>query len=216
MKVRDKKIHILNQCPAIQGSAVYAVNHSTKYDFPIIAEAIGTHAFVLSGKQSMNLIDRIGVNLNGAIWVDRKDKQERANVKRRIEQLLKKGNKIIMFPEGTWNLTPSKPMLPLYWGCIDIAKEAHCPIVPLVLEYKGDDVYVKFGIPLIVGVDDDKLKKINELTDMMATLKWEIWESFPTEHRTDFYGNEWEEEKQKRIAEYPKLDYEYEKSCVRQ
>jgi hypothetical protein len=77
------------------------------------------------------------------------------------------------------------------------------------LEYKGDDVYVKFGTPLTVEAEDDKLQKINELTDTLATLKWEIWELFPVEHRADFSGNEWEEERQKRIVEYPKLDVEY-------
>jgi 1-acyl-sn-glycerol-3-phosphate acyltransferase len=216
MKVRDKRIHILNERPNVQGAAIYTANHSTKYDVPITAEVIGQHAVLLAGTQSMKPVDRLGFIMNGTIWCDRKDKTSRLKSKQYIVNLLKMGHNIMMYPEGTWNLTPSKPMLPLYWGCIDIAKEAHCPIVPLVLEYKGDDVYVKFGTPLTVEAEDDKLKKINELTDVLATLKWEIWESFPTEHRTDFYGNEWEEEKQKRIAEYPKLDYEYEKSCVRQ
>lgn len=45
----------------------------------------------------MDLIDRIGVCLNGAIWVDRKDKQERANVKRCIEQLLGDDNLLLEF-----------------------------------------------------------------------------------------------------------------------
>ena len=34
--------------------------------------------------------------------------------------LLNNGANLIMFPEDTWNLTPSKPMLSLYWGIIDI------------------------------------------------------------------------------------------------
>jgi 1-acyl-sn-glycerol-3-phosphate acyltransferase len=150
MKVRGKQIYYLNQCSVIQGAAIYAVNHSARYDLPIAAEAIGTHAFVLAGKQRLELMDRIGMSLNGAIWVDRKDKKQRANVKNRIVQLLKKGNKIIMFPEGTWNLTPSKPMLPLYWGCIDIARETGSPIVPLILEYRGTECFVKFGEPICI------------------------------------------------------------------
>jgi hypothetical protein len=66
------------------------------------------------------------------------------------------------------------------------------------------------------GKRADKKQKIDELTDALATMKWEIWESFPIEHRAEFSGNEWEEEMQKRIAEYPKLDYEYEKRCILQ
>jgi hypothetical protein len=47
---------------------------------------------------------------------------------------------------------------------------------------------------------------------VLATLKWEIWEVFSVEHRVDVSGDEWEE--QKRLAEYPKLDIEYENSCI--
>lgn len=65
-------------------------------------------------------------------------------------------------------------------------------------------------------IDDemDKKKGIERLTDALATLKWEIWEQFAIASREDILPDEWEQESERRIREYPKLNYEYEKSCV--
>lgn len=47
-------------------------------------------------------------------------------------------------------------------------------------------------------------------------MKWDIWELFLLEYRANVGKQEWDCEIQRRIAEYPKLDYTYEKSCVRE
>ena len=120
-----------------------------------------------------------------------------------------------MYPEGTWNLEPSKPLLPMYWGCIDLARQADVPIIPLILEFRGNDCYAKFGPAIYVQPADDKATKFEELKEIMSTLRWELWEQFPVECRADVDMEEWEREKTARIAAYPKLDYEYEKRCVR-
>ena len=60
-----------------------------------------------------------------------------------------------------------------------------------------------------------RMKKIAELRDVMATLKWEIWEMFSSVSRATVASDEWEREVIRRVAEYPKLDYEYEMSFVR-
>lgn len=65
-----------------------------------------------------------------------------------------------------------------------------------------------------VAFEDDKQDKINELSDKMATLKWDIWELFPVMPRRNINADEWEQEIRKRLGEYPYFDYEYEKSCV--
>ena len=49
----------------------------------------------------------------------------------------------------------------------------------------------------------------------MATLKWDIREMFPVQKRSDDMKAEFEEMIQKRIAAYPKFNYEYEMSVVR-
>ena len=39
-----------------------------------------------------------------------------------------------MYPEGTWNLSPNLPMLPLFRGIADIAKETNATIIPFAQE----------------------------------------------------------------------------------
>lgn len=70
------------------------------------------------------------------------------------------------------------------------------------------------GEPVYVDLADSKQGKINELSDKMATLKWDIWEIFPKVSRADIDESEWNQEIERRLMEYPCLDYEYEKSCV--
>ncbi|MCM1027154.1 MAG: hypothetical protein NC432_12010 [Roseburia sp.] len=53
-----------------------------------------------------------------------------------------------------------------------------------------------------------------QLSDEMTTLKWDIWEQFPRQSRKAFDGTEWEKEKWRRLAECPKVDYEYERSII--
>lgn len=52
-----------------------------------------------------------------------------------MQKLLNTGKNLLIYQEGTWNMTPSKPMLPLNWGVIEFAKSASVPIIPLVAEY---------------------------------------------------------------------------------
>ncbi len=213
---RKQRLHILNEKPQCkEDSALYVVNHSCRYDMPIISEVIGQRVSVLVGKQRLDLIDRICFLLNGVIWVDRQSISDKKVVTQKIIRLLCNGESVCMFPEGTWNLEPSKLLLPMYWGCIEIAKQAKVSIIPLILEFKENDVYAKYGAPVYVMPSDEKVDKFEELKEKMATLKWEIWEQFPVVSRAEIDMDEWEREKKARIAAYPKLDYEYEMKCVR-
>jgi len=216
IKAKKKpEVIVLNENPRCDGSVIYAVNHSNKYDVPVVAEIVGHHVWILVGKQRLDLMDRIFFSLNGSVWVDRKNKHDRGIAKEKVQQLLNSENSVVIFPEGTWNLTSSKPMLPLYWGIIDIARTTGKPIVPLVLEYKNETVIAKFGEKFFVEKDADKSREISRLADKMATLKWEIWEQSPVVERKALVENEWNLEVQKRLKEYPKIDFRYEMSCIR-
>ena len=214
--LRKQKLIKVNECPAFKNkSALYVCNHSCRYDIPFACEIIGRRTNVLVGKQRLEFIDRLCFILNGVIWVDRHSSIDKKKASQRMQELLSKGESVLMFPEGTWNLEPSKPMLPMYWGCIDIARLTGVPIVPFLLEYRGKECYVKFREPIYVKETDEKSAKFEELSEIMATLKWEIWETFPATKREDVELDEWDKEKDVRIKAYPKLDYEYEMSCVR-
>ena len=75
---RNQKLYILNVHPSHTGkNAIYVVNHSCRYDFPIAGEAIDTHTCVLAGKQKLYLLDYIAFMLNGVVWVDRGSRESK-------------------------------------------------------------------------------------------------------------------------------------------
>lgn len=206
---------MINSKPEVSGAQIYAMNHSCMHDIPIAGEAIQEHFTVLVGRQPLELQDRLFFWLNGVIYIDRKNKPSKRNGVRKMLETLKKGNNILIFPEGTWNLTPSKPMLPLYWGVIDLARISGVPIIPLIAEYSIGYCQVKFGKPIYVSSNIEKKDGIEQLEDIMATLKWEIWEDSPIQKRQADMEENFEKIIEERIFEYPKLDLVYESSVIR-
>ena len=107
-------------------------------------------------------------------------------------------------------------MLPMYWGVIDLAKQSGCPIIPLVLELRDNACYAKFGDLLYCSPQDEKKDRFAKLEEAMATIKWEIWESFPIVERGSINADERSTEVRKRLLEYPILNYDYEKQFIRE
>ena len=160
---RDFQIEMLNFMPKIEGNKLIAINHSCVCDGPVSSEIIKEHFYFLVGKQSLDLIDRIFFRLNGVVYVDRKSKKNKKKSLNKMLKLLRGGKSLLICPEGTWNLTPSKPMLPLNWGIIELAKQTGVPIIPLVLEYHTDCCYAKFGKPIYIEKDMEKKEGIEKL-----------------------------------------------------
>lgn len=205
----------LNKMPSVNDKAIYAFNHSCRWDVSIAFFVVKRPVYVLAGKQRLEFLDWLGIVLNGCVWVDRQDKKSGKDSMKKMEKILLKGNGMVIFPEATWNLTESEPMLPIYWGVIELAKRTSAPIIPIILEYRGNNCYVKYGEAVYVSKSDDKRKKAEFLEDSMATIKWDIWGNFEIERRSNVFADVWNIEKERRLKEYPKLDWKYEKSCIR-
>lgn len=153
IKIRYE-VDLVNECERIPDkSVIYACNHSQFSDIPIATRAIGKRSYILLGKQKLYLIDRIFFHLLGAIWVDRKDKEHKKKVKEKILCYLNRGQSILWFPEGTWNLTENLLMLPMRWGIIEAAHKAGGQIVPMAIRYdrKNKKCQVKFSPPCMVN-----------------------------------------------------------------
>lgn len=195
---------------------IYAVNHFCFADTPIMGRITPKRSYILLGKQRLGFSDWLYFILNGVIFVDRKDKEDMSASKLAMSAYLNKSRSIVMFPEGTWNLTENQLMLPMKWGIIDIAKETVAQIIPTLLEYDREQkkCFVRFGTPMIFSPEDSKADTIVALRDTLATMHWEFWERNGTFSRADL---DVESERKKlfySVEEYPPIDWEYERSCI--
>lgn len=134
------------------------------------------------------------------------------------DRTLKANGNLMYFIEGTWNLTPNLPMLPCYWGIVDIAKEGNAIIVPVACEQYGKKFKVNIGENFDMNNygegNEEKSRAIGDLRDTLSTLKWEIWESEEPLKREELNGDEWDKYVEQRFSEWPYFNKEYIKDLV--
>ena len=166
----------------------------------------------------MGFSDWLYFILNGLIFVDRQDKEDMAASKQAMRAYLNKGRYIIMFPEGTWNLTENQMMLPMKWGIIDIARETGAQISPTVLQYDREKkkCFVRFGAPMVFSPEDNKADAISILRDTLTTMRWDFWERNGTFRRNDLDMDAEQKKLFYFVEEYPHVDWKYESSCIYQ
>ncbi len=193
---------------------IFAPTHIGKFDIENISEAIQSHYYLLSGdyEHIQGIIDAPFLGLNGVFYFNEKVKEDRKSVtEKMINHLLNNGN-LLYFIEGTWNLTPNLPVLPCYWGIIDIARKTNAIIVPIGVEQYGKQFKINIGENFDVNNYDSNLEgktlAIGDLRDTLATLKWEIWE---TEHTTHdlLKDYNWQDYIDTRFSEWPGFNKEY-------
>lgn len=217
-KIKVKyKIEVMNEYVPVEGKPIiFSVNHQAFQDTPIALKATKRRSYIYAGKQKLYLLDWLFFVLNGAIWVDRKDKKSMAESKDILIEYLKKGQSILWFPEGTWNLTDALLIMEIKWGIINVAKEANAQIIPAALYYdKAEEICrVKFGQSICGDVLKDKVTAVHMLRDIMASLYWDMVSEQPILHRGDATPEKLKEEVYKAVEEYPPLNLAYEQSCV--
>lgn len=203
-------------CPLTEKPVIYAVNHFCFADTPIMGRITPKRSYILLGKQRLGFSDWLYFILNGVIFVDRKDKEDMAASKQAMTAYLNKGRSIVMFPEGTWNLTKNQLMIPMKWGIIDIAKETGAQIIPTALEYDREQkkCRIRFGAPMLFSPDDNKADAIAILRDTLATMRWEFWARNGIFNRTELNMDAERKKLFYSVEEYPPIDWDYESSCI--
>lgn len=209
--IRRQKITILGEHKQDRGQVIYACTHIGENDLENIYESLHRGCWWFVGDPCILYKDISGLllYLNGSIFLETSDKTDRHIAYLRALEVLKGGGSLMIFPEGTRNGTENLPVMPLFPGTAKMAMEAHVKIVPVAIEQYGNRFVIKFGPELLPENYSGHTELAQELRDVLATIKWDIWEnegvqlrsSLPEDFREQFL-NEFE----KRIHPWDTLE----------
>lgn len=212
-KMQGYKIEIMNQTEIPQGKPIiFAVSHIAKLDFEIVSEVIKEQYFILAADFMVvkGKFPGLFFWMNGVVYIDVLDKNDRRNSRDLMVKILKANGNIMIFPEGAWNLSPNEIIYDIQLGVVDMAIETGAVIIPISLEQYEEKK--KFVINMGTAIElnrmsentkDFKIQKTSELRDIMATLKYEIWEREGITKRCNIKGNYWSDFVLRRCAEWP-------------
>ena len=193
---------------------IFVVSHVGKFDVEVVSEAIKDHYYLLSGdfEHIQGIMDVPFLGLNGVFYFNEQVKEDRKLVSKKMIDHLCNGGNLMYFIEGTWNITPDLPMLPCYWGIVDIAKEGNAIIVHIAAEQNGKLYKIKIGnnydMNLYGSGNAEKSRAIGDLRDVISTLKWDIWETEKVS-RKEIPDDYWIKYVGDRFKEWPYFNEEY-------
>lgn len=194
---------------------IFTGNHYCGQDVIIACNLIPDRVQIVAGKQPLTPVDEFFFNMNGTIFVDRKNREDTAACKRAMEALLKQGQNLIIFPEGTSNVSDALLMYPMKWGVIDVAQRTGAQIIPVVLDYDKEkmECHVHFCDPMVMdGLS--KQEGISLLRDTMASVRWESFAKRGIFSRAEMDIAQERRKNMELLLSYKLLDYEYERSVV--
>lgn len=110
---------------------IFVGNHISYLDAPMIVKTLRRPIRAL-GKTEMGKVPVFGfIYKYAVVRVDRSDAEHRAKSVRNMMSVLKKGISIIVFPEGTFNMT-TDPLKDFYDGAFRVAIDTQMPIKPII------------------------------------------------------------------------------------
>lgn len=162
MRVRVHIVGLENLPPG--GGVILAPNHESMFDIPLLC-SLGYPLSWLS-KEEMGKLPFIGWSMKamGCYFVKRNRSGHDVNVMKEVEDGIRRGAAIVIFPEGT--RTRSGDLLPFKKGAFKTAQNAGAPLVPIAITgtyeiappgqwpARGHSVTVRIGAPLRVGAEE--------------------------------------------------------------
>lgn len=200
IKLRKKTYHILRQILKIDqrfnnfsvkvisderkkttNPKIYAVTHVARYDIESALYAINEDAFFVMGDpgEIYRSIEYLFLKGLGLIAFDTDVKEDRKiSLDTMIKVLKNKGN-VLIFPEAAWNITDNEIVMKLFTGVIEAAIRGKAEIIPVAIDKdEQNHYYVKIGKNITTSsmTLENKRKEADQLRDVLASLKWNLWE----------------------------------------
>jgi 1-acyl-sn-glycerol-3-phosphate acyltransferase len=163
---------------------IFVSNHQNMVDIPIIEYLLQNSNLCWVAKKELGDLFLFGnlLTKSNAILIERENKKSLVELIKKADDRFKKGQKIVIFPEGTRNKNPKK-LLPFKAGTKLVAEKYNAKVQPLLL----------LGIDEIITFEPLKVKK-GKLTVIVLPSR-------TAEKKSDWY-RELEEEMQKAVDEY--------------
>jgi len=120
--------------------------------------------------------------LNGFIYVDRDNPENRKSALDKMERILNSGSSILVFPEGELNNTENLLCQKLFSSPYLLAKRTGKLVVPVApyYEFGSDTIYMNVGDPIDLSVFENKKEALSFLRDTLSTLVFYNIENFST------------------------------------
>jgi len=185
-KTKNYELVYLNDSDYPKDGCIIATNHKGFNDLPILLEAVPeSFHFFAANDVPMPTGIKFLFMLLGAISFDRNNKDEKQWGLDRMSKICARGHFGAIYPEAVNNFKESLPLFHFWPGVIDIAKNSGKPILPIATFDTEKTVYVKYGKLFEVNACDDRNNAAADLRDIVTTLLWDIWETFPTITRNE-------------------------------
>lgn len=204
---RKQSVTIISPPHKYKGQVIFACTHIGENDLENIYEKLGRGCWWFVGDPEFMYRDISGlfVYLNGCIFLDTDDKEDRRISYLRAVDLLKGGGSLMIYPEGARNGTENLPVMPLFPGTAKMSLETDTPVVPVAIEQYDKRFVINFGKIIYPADFQDRDKLTQTIRDALATLKWEIWEKEgvqPRESLPEDYGERFLRQFEERIYPY--------------
>lgn len=179
--------------PPTDGGVIFVFNHQNYYDSLVAGYALDKkYGFTcLAGDEPRGTIQGLSLEARGVVWINRSDANSRKAATETLLALLRAGLYVGWSPEGTWNTTENRLMLPLAYGmaqtAIEASKTSKVYLVPVCMDYhyKENQSKVKCAAVRVckaIPVSPDM--KPRELTDTVETVCWTTrWEQMEARMR---------------------------------
>lgn len=129
---------------------IFISNHNSYIDAAVLVKAYRQPIRPL-GKIEMGKVPVFGFIYKKAIVsVDRSNANNRANSVRLLKSITKKGISVMVFPEGTFNMT-HKPLKEFFDGAFRVAIETQTPIKPVLFLDNYDRMHYRSFFSLAPG-----------------------------------------------------------------
>lgn len=130
--------HLYPSCNSEGVGRIFIGNHRSGMDIPVMFTIAETHVISRHDLASWPMLGRAAKRV-GTLFVDRESKRSGASVLRAVDETLKRGEAVAMFPEGTAH--DGDHVHEFRTGAFNAARRAGAEIVPVGLAYGHDHAY---------------------------------------------------------------------------